>query len=104
MANEHQDHARVFKALCDEKRLEILAMLRGGEKCACVLLAQMDISQSTLSYHMKILCESGIVESWPVGKWTHYRISLEGSQYAARLLNILTAEASPDSAMDTVCC
>ncbi len=97
MADTHKDHARVFKALCDEKRLEILAMLRGGEKCACVLLAQMDISQSTLSYHMKILCESGIVENWQVGKWTHYRISREGSRYAAELLGVLTAEAVLDS-------
>jgi ArsR family transcriptional regulator len=103
MADAHQDHARVFKALCDEKRLEILAMLRGGEKCACVLLAQMDISQSTLSYHMKILCDSGIVENWQVGKWTHYRISRKGSRYAAELLNIITAEASPDSILDTEC-
>lgn len=104
MANTHQDHARVFKALCDEKRLEILAQLRGGEKCACVLLTQMDISQSTLSYHMKILCDSGIVESWQVGKWTHYRISREGSRYAAELLNILTTEASLDSLPDSKCC
>jgi ArsR family transcriptional regulator len=104
MADTHQDHARVFKALCDEKRLEILAMLRGGEKCACVLLAQMDISQSTLSYHMKILCDSGIVESWQVGKWTHYRISREGSRYAAELLNMLTTETSLDPNMDTECC
>ncbi len=104
MADTHQDHARVFKALCDEKRLEILAMLRGGEKCACVLLAQMDISQSTLSYHMKILCDSGIVESWQVGKWTHYRISREGSRKAFELLSIITTEASPDSTADTECC
>jgi ArsR family transcriptional regulator, arsenate/arsenite/antimonite-responsive transcriptional repressor len=104
MANTHQDHARVFKALCDEKRLEILAMLRGGEECACVLLKQMDISQSTLSYHMKILCDSGIVESWQVGKWTHYRISREGSRYAAELLNALTTEASLASSPDSECC
>ncbi len=97
MPDTHQDHARIFKALCDEKRLEILAMLRGGEKCACVLLAQMDISQSTLSYHMKILCESGIVENWQVGKWTHYRISREGRRHASDLLHILTMESNVDS-------
>jgi len=104
MQNTHQDHARVFKAFCDEKRLEILAMLRDGEKCACVLLAQMDICQSTLSYHMKILCESGIVQSRQEGKWTHYRINQEGSRAATELLNALTAETASDSSSDTGCC
>ena len=51
----------VFKAFCDEKRLAVLDLLRSGEKCACVLIDKMEIGQSSLSYHMKILCESGIV-------------------------------------------
>jgi len=45
------------------------------EKCACVLAEQLDMAQSTLSYHMKILCESGIVDSRQDGKWIHYKIS-----------------------------
>jgi ArsR family transcriptional regulator len=90
MRTVYQKNARVFKALCDEKRLMILDMLRSGEKCACVLLAQMNIGQSTLSYHMKILCESGIVDSRQAGKWTHYQISEKGSRYASELLIALT--------------
>lgn len=90
MGTAYQDHARVFKALCDEKRLMILEMLRSGEKCACVLLERMDIGQSTLSYHMKILCESGIVDSRQEGKWTYYRISETGAAHAAQLLKLLT--------------
>ena len=58
-----EKNAKVFKAFCDEKRLAILELLRSGEKCACVLLDDLEIGQSGLSYHMKILCESGIVES-----------------------------------------
>ncbi len=80
----------MFKAFCDEKRLRILELLQGGEKCACVLLEQLDIGQSGLSYHMKILVESGIVESRQEGKWTHYKISAKGSAYAAALLAELT--------------
>lgn len=72
MERTHEKNAKVFKAFCDEKRLAILELLRSGEKCACVLIEQMDIGQSSLSYHMKILCESGIVESRQEGKWTHY--------------------------------
>ena len=90
METEHEKNARVFKALCDEKRLAVLELLRGGEKCACVLTDHMDISQSALSYHMKILCESGIVVSRQEGKWTHYRLSEYGASYAKNLLVRLT--------------
>lgn len=88
---DHAADARVFRAFCDENRLQILEMLRGGEKCACVLLENLQISQSTLSHHMKILCDSGIVASRKEGKWTHYSISTDGSQKAAELLKVLTA-------------
>ena len=47
--------AKIFKALCDTKRLTILDYLKSGEKCACVLIENMNIGQSALSYHMKIL-------------------------------------------------
>ena len=55
--------AKIFKALCDTKRLTILDYLKSGEKCACVLIENMNIGQSALSYHMKILCDSGIVHA-----------------------------------------
>ena len=91
MATPYEERARVFKALCDERRQRILELLRGGEKCACVLMAEMDMPQSSLSYHMKILCDSGLVSSREEGKWTHYRISREGSERAIGLLEELTA-------------
>lgn len=98
---DHSADAKVFKAFCDENRLQILEMLRCGEKCACVLLEDLQISQSTLSHHMKILCDSGIVESRREGKWTYYTISEEGSKRAAQLLYILTA---PDVSGGCVTC
>lgn len=80
----------MFKALCDPRRLAILAQLRGGEKCACVLLEKLAIGQSGLSYHMKVLCESGLVESRQDGKWTHYRLSAAGQADALARLRRLT--------------
>lgn len=74
--------AKVFKALGDENRLHILNDLRGGEKCACDLLADMRITQPTLSHHMKILCDSGIVNVRREGKWTHYSINPNGIKAA----------------------
>ena len=90
MKTVHQTNAKVFKALCDPNRLAILALLRSGEKCAGVILEKLDVNQSGLSYHMKILCESGIVTSRQEGKWTCYRLSKSGSEYAVNLLRQLT--------------
>lgn len=90
MENKYQADAKVFKAFCDENRLMILEMLQSGEKCACHLLDNMNISQSTLSHHMKILCESGVIVGRKEGKWTYYSISLQGSEYAIALLEKLT--------------
>lgn len=91
MPTIYQEHAAVFKAFCDDNRLMILEMLQSGEKCACKLLQALSISQSTLSHHMKILCDSGIVTSRKEGKWTHYSINPAGSAYAVKLLETLTA-------------
>ncbi len=86
---DHQNNARIFKAFCDENRLQILEMLQSGEKCACVLLEQLNITQPTLSHHMKILVESGVVSPRRDGKWTHYSISDQGAETAKKLLSAL---------------
>ncbi len=89
--NGYKNDTIIFKALCDEKRLSILELLKGGEKCACVLMEELNIAQSALSYHMKILCESGMVTSRQEGKWTHYTISKSGREYAIKRLTELTS-------------
>ena len=89
--NGYKNDTIIFKALCDEKRLSILELLKGGEKCACVLMEELNIAQSALSYHMKNLCESGIVTSRQEGKWTHYTISKSGREYAIKRLTELTS-------------
>ncbi len=86
---DYQNNARVFKAFCDENRLQILEMLQSGEKCACVLLEKLEITQPTLSHHMKILVESGIVCARKEGKWTYYAICSDGADAAKRLLGAL---------------
>lgn len=91
MATVYEERAKVFRALCDERRQRILELLHSGEKCACVLIDELDIPQSSLSYHMKILCDSGIVTSREEGKWTHYQISRRGSEKAICLLKEITA-------------
>ncbi len=102
MENKYEEQAKVFKAFCDENRLRILELLRGGEKCACVLIDKLEMGQSALSYHMKILVESGIVESRQEGKWTHYKISQTGSAQAGGLLKELTTPCTACTKDD--CC
>lgn len=70
--------AEIFKALSDENRVEILIMLSKGEKCACKLLEELEVSQPTLSHHMKILCDSKLVNARKEGRWMHYSLSQEG--------------------------
>ena len=103
MATVYEERAKVFKALCDARRQRILELLHGGEKCACVLMEEMGMPQSSLSYHMKILCESGIVTSREEGKWTHYQISRQGSEKAVALLKTITAAEETD-AEESRCC
>ena len=92
----------VFKAFCDENRIRILKLLLTGEKCACRLLDELDISQPTLSHHMKILCDSGIVAGRKESKWMHYSISPEGAETAASYLRALTSVSCTDE--DGPCC
>ena len=98
MKGDYVKDAKIFKALCDVKRLHILELLRSGEKCACVLIEEMNMGQSSISYHMKVLCESGLVIGRQEGKWTHYKICSSGSQRAIDLLKeITTAQVSVES-------
>ena len=103
METVYEMRARVFKALCDERRQRIVGLLHGGEKCACMLMEEVGMPQSSLSYHMKILCDSGIVTSREEGKWTHYQISRQGSEKAVELLKEITAVA-PDRDRCKTCC
>lgn len=93
--------AVIFKAFCDENRIKILQLLSDGEKCACKLLEEMNITQPTLSHHMKILCDSGIVEGRKEGKWMYYSISKDGTEHARKCFDILT---NTDNTKDTQSC
>lgn len=90
MEIDEKKAATIFKAFCDENRIRILEQLLTGEKCACVLLDNLQITQPTLSHHMKILCDADIVISRKEGKWTHYSISKSGGEYAVDCLKALT--------------
>ena len=95
--------AQVFKAFCDENRLRIVELLQVEDLCACVLMQKLGMKQSALSYHMKVLVESGVVRGTPVGKWTHYHLSEAGCQTARALLEALTTRRTLDTETCTCC-
>lgn len=91
---KYNDYAMLFKALSDPNRLLIIDYLLESERCACKILDQLQISQSTLSYHMKILCESKIVSSQKEGKWMHYSLNKARLGELKELLTFFTKEDS----------
>ena len=90
MAYKHDRAIKIFKALADDNRLEIIEILMSGAKCGCQLLEALKIGQSTLSHHMHILCEAGLVDACKEGKWMHYSLSAEGSVKARELIERYT--------------
>ena len=82
-----------------------MEILIGGAKCGCELLEALNIGQSTLSHHMHILCEAGLVESEKVGKWMHYSLSAEGSAYTRKMVEKYTLpQEQAEVYIKCVCC
>jgi len=77
MENEYLEKANLFKAISDPNRLMIVDMLSSGALCACKILEKLQITQPTLSHHMKILCDCGLVDARREGKWMHYSLNPE---------------------------
>ncbi|MBA2133929.1 ArsR/SmtB family transcription factor [Capillibacterium thermochitinicola] len=92
MAINYREYASMMKALGDETRIQILAMLSAGELCACEILEKFEITQPTLSYHMKILSESGLVNSRRDGVWMKYSLNRATLEALQRFLNGINAE------------
>ncbi|MDD4291495.1 MAG: metalloregulator ArsR/SmtB family transcription factor [Clostridia bacterium] len=69
--------ANCFKALGDETRLKVVEMLKGGTMCGCKILEKFQITQPTLSYHMKALVDCGLVTAKKEGVWNHYSLNVE---------------------------
>ena len=100
MREQPNQLAKIFKALGDENRLRILGMLQGQERCACMLLDEMHITQPTLSHHMKILCDADLVVGRKEGKWMHYRLNADQFEKIAAFLQT-TAEMKKDDVIFT---
>ncbi len=84
--SEHARAARLFHAFSDEIRLEVIELLRGGERCVCELTDALDIAQPRLSWHLKALKDAGIVRDRREGRWIYYTLDREAFDEAAALV------------------
>jgi len=74
---KYKDYALFFKVISNPNRLMIVDMLSCGELCACVILEKFQITQPTLSHHMKNLCDCKLVNGRKEGKWMYYSLNDE---------------------------
>ena len=82
---------QLFKALSEETRLRILALLLNGELCVCDLIAALDMPQSTISRHLSYLLHAGWVEGERRGTWMYYQLVVQHNRLQSDLLAVLTA-------------
>ena len=85
-AAERDRAVSLFHALSDPMRLAALDMLRNGERCVCELQDQLDVAQSRLSFHLKVLKDAGLVDDRKEGRWSYYSIAPDALEKAHDLV------------------
>lgn len=81
--------AEIFHALSDEIRLDVVALLMDGERCVCDLMADLDLAQSRLSWHLKTLADAGIISGRREGRWNYYSLNTDALAEARAILDML---------------
>ena len=84
-----------FRAMADEKRLRILSLLAGGERCVCELQAELNAGQSLLSHHLKTLKDAGLVRDRRDGRWVHYALERSALEEVEAFLRVTRTAARP---------
>jgi ArsR family transcriptional regulator len=90
--------ARLFHALSDETRLEIVRLLARGERCVCELTEALDAAQSRLSFHLRTLKDAGLVTDRRAGRWVYYTLVPEALEEISEVaLALRPTEPAPGS-------
>jgi ArsR family transcriptional regulator len=90
---------RLFRALGDETRLRIVALLSHGELCVCHIETALDLNQSTASRHLGILRTAGVVDCRREGTWVYYRLTDQEHATVAKALDVLTKAFGAERAL-----
>lgn len=88
---DFEENYKILKALSDVNRMKIIDTLTNGEMCACKILEDFSITQPTLSHHMKVLTECGLVISKKEGRWMHYLLNVDKIKYFQDFITNLTS-------------
>jgi len=102
------DLAQLFQLLSEPVRLNILGLLTGGEQCVCKLYGPLNLPQSTVSRHLSLLRNAGLVAARRQGTWMHYRLSPESwkagwREILPRILTEVGQQTSPALASGNGC-
>ncbi len=100
-SNRTERSIELFHALSDETRLEIIELLRGGERCVCELTDSLDAAQSRLSFHLRVLKDAGVVRDRKDGRWVHYELEPEAFEEIQSLVSAMKPRAVRNS---KACC
>lgn len=87
---KYVEKAEIFKVLSDSNRLQIIDMLSCGEMCVCKILEKFNITQPTLSHHLKVLSDSGIVTSRKEANWMYYKLNDEKMKEITEFLQFIS--------------
>lgn len=91
MENKYEKNSKILKALSDTNRLRIIDLLSCGEMCACHILENFNFTQPTLSHHMKVLIDCGLVEARKDGIWNLYKLNLNNAnRLVLFFMNLIT--------------
>ncbi|RII33774.1 ArsR family transcriptional regulator [Clostridium chromiireducens] len=87
----YEENAKIFKAVSDQSRLKIIDILSCGERCACDILEYFDFTQPTLSHHMRVLSNCGLIEVRKEGLWNYYRLNINNcNKLTLFMMNLVT--------------
>ena len=100
---DYVQYSKIFKVFSDPKRLKIIDMLSNGERCACKIQEEFNITQPTLSHDMKLLCDIGVVTSTKEGKWMHYSLNMEKMNEIYKMIGILMVPDGFQKMIDCDC-
>jgi len=93
----------LLKALADERRVRIVLLLAGGERCVCEIQDQLDVSQSLLSHHLRTLKDAGLVADRREGRWVHYSLDREVLAEIEAFLRVAKSSRQPVR-LSAACC
>jgi ArsR family transcriptional regulator len=89
---EQQQARQLLKALADPLRLDLVQALSGGERCVCDLVADLNLAQSRLSFHLKVMREAGLIEAREEGRWVYYSLRAGALEQLQAWLGELAAD------------